>query len=100
MQEITGQEMGALTFAEWLNDGQVLCELVNKIKPGTIKRINKMKAPFKKMENITAFTDAARGLGVSESAMFATPDLYEEKNLGSVVNCIYTFAGVVQTAVP
>merc|ERR1719330_2255980 len=59
-----------------------------------------MKAPFKKMENITAFTDAARRMGVMEMHMFATPDLYEEKNLASVVSCIYAFASVVQTAVP
>lgn len=101
IQEIIGEEMvEGLTFAEWLNDGKVLCTLINSIKPGTIKKINKMKAPFKKMENIQRFTDAARAIGVPESSMFATPDLYEEKNMGSVVNCIYTLACVVQTAVP
>lgn len=100
IEAITGESMGMMTFAEWLNDGQVLCHLVNNIKPGTIKKPNKMKAPFKKMENITWFTDAARKFGVVEASMFATPDLYEEKNLGSVVNCIYTFASVIQTSVP
>jgi len=59
-----------------------------------------MMAPFKKMENITSFTDACRMLGVNESSMFATPDLYEEKNMGSVINCIYTFGGVIQSTVP
>lgn len=59
-----------------------------------------MLAPFKKMENITYFTDAARMLGVNESSMFATVDLFEEKNMNSVISCLYTFAGTIQTTVP
>jgi len=101
--EITGEDFeskGADTFAMWLQDGQILCNLVNKIFPERIKKINTMQAPFKKMENITKFTDVVRELGVPEASMFATPDLYEEKNIGSVVACIYTFARVVQTAAP
>jgi len=88
------------SVAEWWQDGLVLCKLVNAIKPGTITKVSNMKAPFKKMENITRFTDAVRMFGTPESAMFATPDLYEEKNMGSVINCVYTFAGVIQTTVP
>jgi len=101
--DITGEDFaskGADSFAMWLQDGQVLCHLVNKIIPGKIAKVNTMQAPFKKMENITYFTDAARSIGVPESSMFATPDLFEEKNLGSVINCIYTFARVVQSAAP
>merc|ERR1712232_300919 len=52
------------------------------------------------MENINNFKNAARGLGVPECSMFNFEDLYEEKNLGSVVNCIYILGGVVQAKVP
>merc|ERR1712050_210301 len=38
--------------------------------------------------------------GVPESAMFSTPDLYEAKNLGSVVSSIFMLGGVVQVAFP
>jgi len=100
MEQIVGEKRDPLTTAEWLNDGKVLCKLINGIKPGTIKKVNTMKAPFKKMENITAFTDSARSFGVMESSMFATPDLYEEKNMGSVINCIYMLGGVIQSTVP
>lgn len=100
VEAVGGESIGPLTFSEWLNDGTVLCNLVNKIKPGTIKGPSTMKAPAKKMENITLFTDAVRALGVPGPAVFATPDLYEEKNLGAVLQCIIAFAAVVQTAVP
>jgi len=101
--DVTGEDFaskGVDTLASYLQDGQVLCNLVNKIFPERIKKINTMQAPFKKMENITYFTDVAREIGVPESSMFATPDLFEEKNMGSVITCIYTFARVVQSVAP
>ncbi|CAK0902335.1 unnamed protein product [Prorocentrum cordatum] len=90
------------TFAGWLRDGRVLCGLVNAISPGAIKKVNTSSMAFKQMENISFFTDAARKLGVPESAVFSTPDtdLYEEKNVGSVVNCVYTLGGAVQVSCP
>jgi len=100
IQKVTGEDKGDMTFGEWLHNGKVLCALANAVKPGIVKKVNTMNAPFKQMENITFFTTAARDLGVPESAMFATPDLYEEKNLGSVATCIFTFGGVVQTTCP
>merc|ERR1712087_839700 len=78
----------------------VLCDLINKIKPGTIAKPNASKLAFKQMENITFFMKAAREIGVSESSMFGTPDLYEEKNMGSVIDCIYAFGGTVQVKWP
>lgn len=101
--DVTGEDFaskGVDTLAMYLQDGQVLCHLVNKIFPDRIPKVNTMQAPFKKMENITYFTDVAREIGVPESSMFATPDLFEEKNMGSVVTCIYMFARVVQSAAP
>lgn len=98
---VTGDvKLETQSFAQWLQDGMVLCKLVNTISPGEIKQVSPMKAPFKKMENITAFINAARMLGVPESFAFCTPDLYEEKNMGCVVQTIYYLAGVVQTTCP
>eukprot|EP00927_Polykrikos_kofoidii_P065651 TRINITY_DN61381_c0_g1_i1.p1 TRINITY_DN61381_c0_g1~~TRINITY_DN61381_c0_g1_i1.p1 ORF type:complete len:370 (+),score=59.42 TRINITY_DN61381_c0_g1_i1:68-1177(+) len=96
IQAVTGESKGEQPIAEWLHDGKILCKLVNCVKPGTIAKINEQKMPFKQMENITNFMNAARSMGVPESSMFGTPDLYEEKNMGSVVNCIYQFGGCVQ----
>ena len=100
IEQITGSTKGDQEVAEWLHDGKVLCELVNKIQPSTVKKINDSSLPFKQMENITYFMNAARAIGVPEMSMFATPDLYEAKNMGSVINCINNHGGFVQSAVP
>ncbi|CAJ1389885.1 unnamed protein product [Effrenium voratum] len=89
-----------VTVGEWLKSGVVLCNLVNAIRPGLIRTVNQQTVPFKQMENITKFLNAARELGLPESSMFDTPDLYEEKNLDSVITCIYALGGAVQTMCP
>lgn len=40
-------------FEDVLKDGTVLCQLINKIKPGSVSKINTSGGQFKMMENIT-----------------------------------------------
>merc|ERR1711924_23482 len=57
LEEVTGcEKKGKRSFAEWLRDGQVLCQAVNAVQPGTISKINTQATAFKQMENITLFT--------------------------------------------
>lgn len=100
IESLTGEQQGEASVHEWLKNGHILCAVANAVKPGAVKKVNTSNMPFKQMENITYFMNAARDIGVPESAMFGTPDLYEEKNMGSVMNCIYTFGGVVQVTCP
>jgi hypothetical protein len=100
IETIIGSKKGDQSIGDWLKDGKVLCELANKIQPGSVKKVNSSAMPFKMMENITYFTDFARSVGVPENTMFATVDLYEEKNIVSVINCLYVFGGIVQVEVP
>mmetsp|Transcript_125995 Transcript_125995/g.245742 ORF Transcript_125995/g.245742 Transcript_125995/m.245742 type:complete len:683 (-) Transcript_125995:24-2072(-) len=97
---VSGEKKGDRGVEEWLKDGRVLCALANAIRPGVIKKVHTSSLAFKQMENITFFTDVAREAGVPESAMFGTADLFEAKNLGSVINCIFTFGGAVQVRWP
>lgn len=88
-------------FGQMLQDGVVLCHLVNAVEPGKIpeKRIyTGGKMPFKMMENITNFIKYARGRGVAEAELFTTVALFELKDLASVVRCIFAFAREVQSA--
>merc|ERR1711992_217773 len=94
--DLTGEDKGEQTMAEWLKNGQVLCKVANAIQPGSISCVHTGSMPFKQMENISQFLSYARGLGMTESSVFSTPDLFEEKNMSIVVTALFTFGGVVQ----
>jgi len=73
-----------------LKDGVILCEFLNKIQPGTVKKINTSTMPFKQMENVAAYIEGSRKLGVPDEYNFVTVDLFEGKNLAQVVENIRT----------
>jgi hypothetical protein len=85
---------------EALRTGQVLCNLVNRVRPETIVKVNDAGRPFKERENIGSFLKACRELGVQEYALFSTDDLYDARNLLSVMRCIHALGGAVQRSVP
>merc|ERR1712166_505632 len=97
---ILGESKGDTPAADWLRDGQILCRLANTIRPGSVKKINKGAMVFKQRENITYFQSFARDIGVPEISMFSTDDLFDKKNMGSVIQCIYILGGVVQVVCP
>jgi len=70
--------------------------LVNDIKEGSVKKINKTSLAFKCMENINAFLDAAKALGVPAQETFQTVDLWERQNLNSVVICLQSLGRKVR----
>ncbi|XP_066935109.1 myophilin-like [Clytia hemisphaerica] len=86
------KEKGESKFVEPLKDGIVLCKLMNKIKPGSISKINESKMAFKQMENISKFLAECEALGMSKIDLFQTVDLYEAQNVPQVVNGIYAVA--------
>ena len=75
--------------------------LANKIKPGSVPKINiPATMPFKKMENIANYLKAVRSVGMKEFEMFGTPDLFEEKNVNQVINSIHALGRTLQTIMP
>jgi hypothetical protein len=70
-----------IDFGELLKDGSVLCNLINSLQPGSVKKINTLKAPFKQRENIEMYLKACTAYGLKEQDLFQVNDLYENKNL-------------------
>lgn len=78
-------------FEKILKDGVVVCNLMNKIVPGSVKRINKKGGNFALMENIAAFQKALKAYGVPEEEVFQTSDLFEARNVKAVVKSLFAF---------
>merc|ERR1711890_57209 len=93
--EATGPK-DQLQFATLLKDGSILCELINKLEPGSVKKISTMKAPFKQRENIEMYLKGCKAYGLSEQDLFQVNDLYEHKNLYMVVDNLWTLGGLTQ----
>ncbi|CAB0033900.1 unnamed protein product [Trichogramma brassicae] len=72
-----------------LRDGTQLCELMNKIKPGSIKKINTSGGEFKMMENINKFQKALIEYGLSDVDVFQTVDLWEKKDIAQVITTLF-----------
>jgi hypothetical protein len=89
------------TAAAWMKSGDVVCELMNCIRPGTIKKYNVNTASkFKQMENITLFLRACREVGMLEKDLFSTVDLYEAKDMNSVILSLFNLGGTIQSTIP
>ena len=57
---LTGDTKGEREqFEDFLHDGVVLCKLINRLAPGSVKKIGK-KGEAAAMENINAFRAAAK----------------------------------------
>merc|ERR1712141_851002 len=100
IEEVTGQKLGdikdQIDFAEHLKDGVQLCSLINALQPGSVKKINTLKAPFKQRENIEMYLKACTNYGLKEQDLFQVNDLYENKNLYMVVDNLYALGGMAQ----
>ena len=95
LEELTGKPFPG-EFMESLKNGVVLCEAMNVVKPGAIRRINASRMPFKQMENISNFLSACRQLGMSEYDLFTTVALFEAKDRNAVINGIVAFGRLAQ----
>ncbi len=66
----------------------VLCVVCEQKLSANAAKLQRSTQRFRQMENIDNFLKAARALGVREFDLFATIDLYEQKNLKQVVQCL------------
>lgn len=76
-----------------LRDGTVLCQLANKIRPGSAK-FKQSPLPFVHRENIVAFLQAASAIGVPDHELFETEDLFDERDERMVLTCLRALSRV------
>ncbi|KAL5010975.1 hypothetical protein ScPMuIL_013280 [Solemya velum] len=84
-------------YEDVLKDGIILCNLMNKLTPGCIKKIDKKGGGFALMQNLERFQVAAKAYGVPITEVFQTVDLWERKNIPQVTLCIHALGRVSQT---
>ncbi len=87
--KVVGEPFPSSDFHEALKDGTYLCKAMNKLQPGSVKKINTSKMAFKMMENIGNFLEACYAYGLTKSDVFQTVDLYEDANRPQVINGIH-----------
>eukprot|EP01028_Stygiella_incarcerata_P012385 TRINITY_DN757_c0_g1_i5.p1 TRINITY_DN757_c0_g1~~TRINITY_DN757_c0_g1_i5.p1 ORF type:complete len:352 (+),score=171.68 TRINITY_DN757_c0_g1_i5:149-1204(+) len=92
--DVLGEAVPEDPFEVALKSGILLCQLMKKLDPKSVKKIHKGKMPFMQMENIQTFVDAARKYGVPEHDLFVTVDLFEAKNIKQVVQCVFSLSRV------
>lgn len=90
VETILGRKFpSGVAYEDYLRDGVVLCELINKIKPGSVNKINTSGGDFKMMENINKFQAACKAYGVSDLDVFQTVDLWEKKDIAMVTTTLF-----------
>merc|ERR1719513_91679 len=83
-------------FSEVLQNGVILCKLMNKLSPGSVKKFKEKGPAFMLMENVQAFQAAIKKYGVPDEEIFQTADLFEARNIAQVTLCLYALARQTQ----
>ncbi|KAM3939982.1 LIM and calponin homology domains-containing protein 1 isoform 2-T2 [Leptodactylus fuscus] len=84
IEQVTGRSFGDKDFRTGLENGILLCELLNAIKPGVIKKINRLPTPIAGLDNVTLFLRGCKELGLKESQLFDPGDLQDNSNRTTV----------------
>ncbi|XP_069780907.1 LIM and calponin homology domains-containing protein 1 isoform X2 [Narcine bancroftii] len=84
IEQVTGRSFGDKDFRSGLENGILLCELLNAIKPGAVKKINRLPTPIAGLDNITLFLRACEELGLKGSQLFDPGDLQDMTNRAAV----------------
>ncbi|XP_068865033.1 LIM domain only protein 7 isoform X9 [Aphelocoma coerulescens] len=80
VEAVTGQSFGTEDFRAALENGVLLCDLINKIKPGIVKKINRLPTPIAGLDNINVFLKACENIGLKEAQLFHPGDLQDLSN--------------------
>ncbi|XP_069030596.1 LIM domain only protein 7-like [Embiotoca jacksoni] len=77
IEEVTGKLFGCNNFRAALENGVLLCDLINKLKSGIIKKVNRLSTPIAGLDNVNVFLKACGKLGLNDSQLFHPGDLQD-----------------------
>ena len=78
----------SMPFANLIESGVALCELVNACRPGSIEKIYRGGLAYRQMDNVFAFLQACKAEGLAQTDRFEMPDLFERRNLSAVLHTL------------
>ncbi|XP_058888632.1 LIM and calponin homology domains-containing protein 1a isoform X3 [Acipenser ruthenus] len=84
IEAVTGRCFGEKSFRSGLENGILLCELLNSIKPGLVKKINRLPTPLAGLDNIILFLRGCEGLGLKGTQLFDPGDLQDTSNRANI----------------
>ncbi|XP_035524687.1 LIM and calponin homology domains-containing protein 1-like isoform X2 [Morone saxatilis] len=77
IEAVTGRCFGDKDFRGGLENGILLCELLSCIKPGLVKKINRLPTPIAGLDNLSVFLRGCEELGLKGSQLFDPGDLQD-----------------------
>ncbi|KAM8908836.1 LIM and calponin homology domains-containing protein 1 isoform 7-T7 [Spinachia spinachia] len=77
IEAVTGRCFGDKDFRGALENGILLCELLSSIKPGLVKKINRLPTPIAGLDNLSVFLCGCEELGLKGSQLFDPGDLQD-----------------------
>ncbi|XP_011137121.1 muscle-specific protein 20 [Harpegnathos saltator] len=96
IETVLGEKLPPGNYEDILRDGVILCQLINKLAPGSVKKIQSKGTNFQLMENIQRFQAAIKNYGVPQEEIFQTADLFERRNIPQVTLCLYALGRITQ----
>ncbi|XP_050452558.1 muscle-specific protein 20 [Cataglyphis hispanica] len=96
IEAVLGEKLPPGNYEDILRDGVILCNLINKLAPGSVKKIQTKGTNFQLMENIQRFQAAIKNYGVPQEEIFQTADLFERRNIPQVTLCLYALGRMTQ----
>ncbi|XP_044259739.1 myophilin [Tribolium madens] len=94
--QVLGEPVPKGEFEDILRDGVVLCNLMNKLAPGSVKKIQAKGTNFQLMENVQRFQQAAKNYGLPQEEIFQTADLFERRNIPQVAISLFALGRITQ----
>uniref|UniRef100_UPI00359023FC calponin-2-like n=1 Tax=Myxine glutinosa TaxID=7769 RepID=UPI00359023FC len=96
IEEMTGCTI-APNFQMGLRNGVILCKLINKLQPGSVKKTNESNLNWHQLENITNFIKSIQQYGLKPHDIFEANDLYDNTNMTQVQTTLLALASMAKT---